>query len=30
MLLKESPGVGMDDFIYAFEVAAEESKGSTY
>jgi len=30
MLLEESPGVGMDDFIYAFEVAAEESKGSTY
>lgn len=30
MLLEESPGVGMDDFIYAFEVAAEESKRSTY
>lgn len=30
MLLKESPGVGMDDFIYAFEVATEESKRSTY
>ena len=30
MLLEEIPGVGVDDFIYAFEVAAEESKRSTY
>lgn len=30
MLLEETPGVGMDDFIYAFEVAAMESKRSTY
>lgn len=30
MLLEESPGVGIDDFVYVFEVAAEESKRSTY
>lgn len=30
MLLEESPGVGIDDFIYAFEVAAGESKRSTH
>ena len=30
MLLEESPGIGMHDSIYAFEVAAEESKRSTY
>ena len=30
MLLEESSGVGIDDFIYAFEVGAEESKRSKY
>jgi hypothetical protein len=30
MMLEESPGAGIDDFIYAFEVAAEESKRSIY
>jgi hypothetical protein len=30
MMLEESPGVSIDDFIYAFEVAVEESKRSIY
>ena len=30
MMLEESPGIGIDNFKYAFEVAAEESKRSMY